>query len=68
MITPSGLIETKDSADTNYAQIDKESYLESLDKVRTFSELSAAFLKEGYSYIYLDKKNGILELRFSNYN
>ncbi|MAW95336.1 MULTISPECIES: hypothetical protein [unclassified Leeuwenhoekiella] len=68
VITPSGLIETKDSADTNYAQIDKESYLESLDKVRTFSELSAAFLKEGYSYIYLDKKNGILELRFSNYN
>ena len=68
VITTSGLLENADNAQTNYIQIDKKSYLESLNKVKKHSELSAAFVKDGYSYIYLDKKTDRIELRFSNYN
>ncbi|MCC4213010.1 hypothetical protein [Leeuwenhoekiella parthenopeia] len=68
VLDASGVLKSATGVETTYAQIDQESYTESLKKKRSFSELSAAFLKEGYSYIYLDKDNDILELRFSNYN
>ncbi len=68
IINSSGFLKPVEHEKTRYSKIDKETYNESLKGVRHFRELSSAYLKDVYSYIYLDSQNNLLELRVSNYN